>query len=42
MNEIKCLIKTTTYINDKEFYIVQEQSSKEEHYIPSNQIKILD
>ena len=42
MNEIKCLIKTTTYINDKEFYIVQEQSSKEEHYIPSNQIKIFE
>jgi len=42
MNEVDCLLKNKTYIDNKEYYIVQEQLSKEEHNIPSNQINIFE
>lgn len=40
MSEINCLLKEKTFIEDKEFYIVQEIVSKEEHFIPVDQIDI--
>ncbi|WP_323788759.1 RNA-binding domain-containing protein [Psychroserpens sp.] len=38
MNEICCLIKNETTVDDKNFYIIQESESKKEHLIPINQI----
>ncbi|GHC60992.1 RNA-binding domain-containing protein [Ulvibacter litoralis] len=38
MNEICCLIKNETTVDDKSFYIIQESESKKEHLIPINQI----
>ncbi len=38
MNEICCLIKNETTVDDKNFYIIQENESKKEHLIPINQI----
>ena len=38
MNEICCLIKNETTVDDKNFYIIQESDSKKEHLIPINQI----
>lgn len=40
MNEISCLIKEETTIEDKTFYIIQESESKKEHLIPKNQIQV--
>lgn len=39
MNELSCLIKVETTIDDKKFYIIQEVESKMEHLIPKNQIQ---
>lgn len=39
MNEICCLIKEETTIEDNFFYIIQESESKKEHLIPINQIQ---
>lgn len=38
MNEICCLIKNETTVDDNNFYIIQESDSKKEHLIPINQI----
>ena len=37
-NQISCLIKDEKSIEDKSFYIIQENVSKKEHIIPKNQI----
>lgn len=39
MNEICCLIKNETTVDDKNFYVIQESESKKEHLIPINQIQ---
>ena len=39
MNEICCLIKNETTVDDKSFYVIQESESKKEHLIPINQIQ---
>lgn len=39
MNEISCLIKEQTTIEDKIFYIIQDCESKEDYLIPKNQIQ---
>lgn len=39
MNEISCLIKEETTLEDKKFYIIQESETKKEHLIPINQIQ---
>ena len=39
MNEICCLIKNETIVDDKSFYVIQESESKKEHLIPINQIQ---
>lgn len=38
MNEICCLIKNETTVDNKNFYVIQESESKKEHLIPINQI----
>lgn len=38
MNEISCIIKEKTTIEDKDYYLIQESESKKEHLIPINQI----
>ena len=40
MNEISCLIKEETTIDDNAFFIIQEIDSKREHLIPKNQIQV--
>lgn len=42
MNELSCLIKEETTIEDKVFYIIQENETKKEHLIPKNQIQTFE
>lgn len=38
MNEVICLIKEETTIENKDYYLIQESISKKEHFIPRDQI----